>query len=269
MSNYVYETHIVDPLLPFIIHTDTVKAYPLDRPNWHRNLEILCCISGRGEIKLNSECCLMEPGDVVVINSDVIHGTQAEEQVIYHCLIIDNSFLKANGLDGEKLHFQHLFRDREITQAMERIAKEYACYKVCKELTHVLKIRRDVLGILCVLYSRYRMELSGEENIQTTQRVKAVVTFVRQNLGVPISLDMLAEHTGVSKFHLSREFKSTTGLTIVTFINLCRCTEARRLLEEGMTVSEAAMTCGFENMSYFTRTFKRLLGVLPSEVQNK
>ena len=98
----------------------------------------------------------------------------------------------------------------------------------------------------------------------TTQRVKTVMTYVRQNLASPLSLDLLAGHAGVSKFHLSREFKSTTGITIITYINLCRCGEAKRLIGEGRSVSEAATMCGFENMSYFTRIFKRYFQTTPS-----
>lgn len=269
MSNYVYETHVVDPLLPFIFHTDTVANHQFNRPNWHSNMELLCCISGKGETKLNADSCCMEPGDVVVVNSDVIHVTRAEEQVVYYCLIIDNSFLKANGLDGEKLRFQPLVRDPELAQAMERIAQNYDGYRKCRDLHCIMKIRHDVLGILCLLYDRYQQRVPPEENFLTTQRVKTVMTFVRRNLASPLSLDMLADHAGVSKFHLSREFKSTTGITIITYINLCRCTEAKRLITEGMSVSEAASVCGFENMSYFTRTFKKLFGGLPSAFSTK
>ena len=41
--------------------------------------------------------------------------------------------------------------------------------------------------------------------------------------------------------------------------------EARRLIESGMAVSTAAITCGFENLSYFTRTFKKIFQQLPSD----
>ena len=269
MSNYVYETHIVDSLLPFIIHTDAVKSHEFSRPNWHSNIELLYCISGEGEAKLNSVSCNMRPGDVIVINSNVIHGTCAQDRLVYHCLIIDNSFCCANGLDVEKLKFQHYIQDKEIAQAMVRIAQNYACWQKSKALCYSLEIRHDVLGILCVLYSRYQQPMLREENFLATQRVKTVVTFVRQNLASQLSLDVLAAHAGVSKFHLSREFKSTTGLTIVTFINLCRCTEARRLIEDGVSVCEAAIACGFENMSYFTRTFKKFFDCVSSAFSAK
>ena len=55
-----------------------------------------------------------------------------------------------------------------------------------------------------------------------------------------------------------------TGNTIVCFINTLRCMEEKRLIENGMQVSVAAYACGFDNLSYFSRTFQRVVGALPS-----
>lgn len=270
MSGYVYETHIVDTLLPFIFHVaTTVRAQNGCRPNWHSNLELLCCISGEGEVKLNSESCYMHPGDVVVINSNVIHSTCTQGHFVYHCLIVDNSFCRANGLDMEHLQFQQFIQDEDLTAAFLRLAENYSHGQPNRDLHRILEIRHDILGILCTLYGKYQFVDDRKENFQATQRVKDVVTYIRQNLASAMPLEQLAELVDVSKFHLSREFKANTGLTVVEFINLCRCTEAKRLIEEGTSVSEAAMVCGFENLSYFTRTFKKHFAVLPSSLQSK
>lgn len=270
VSGYVYETHIVDPLLPFIFHVaTTVRAQNGGRPNWHSNMELIFCISGEGEVKLNSESCYMHPGDVVVINSNVIHSTCTQGHFVYHCLIIDNSFCRANGLDIEHLQFQQFIQDEDLAAAFLRLAENYADSNAQKELHQILEIRHDILGILCTLYGKYQSQQGKKENFQATQRVKDVVTYIRQNLASSMTLEQLAELVDVSKFHLSREFKANTGLTVVEFINLCRCTEAKRMIEDGISVSEAAVVCGFENLSYFTRTFKKHFSVLPSSLQAK
>ena len=70
---------------------------------------------------------------------------------------------------------------------------------------------------------------------------------------------------GISKYYLSREFKSFTGRTIFDTINTFRCADAKHLISKGATVSEAAAACGLENLSYFSRTFKKYVGKLPSQ----
>ena len=50
---------------------------------------------------------------------------------------------------------------------------------------------------------------------------------------------------------------------------LLKVVEAKRLIESGMSVSAAALSCGFENMSYFSRTYKKYTGTLPSSVRGR
>lgn len=95
------------------------------------------------------------------------------------------------------------------------------------------------------------------------------MTYIRQNLSRSISLEDLSQQAGISKFHLSREFKAVTGTTIFDFINLTRCNEAKLLIESGMSVSAAAISCGYHNMSYFSRAFQKRFGILPSHYLRK
>lgn len=264
MKKTIYETHIVDTLLPFIFHTDTTTSYTHDPGNWHGNLELLCCISGAGEVKLNSSSYPISSGDIVVINPDVLHASCSEEQVVYHCLIIDDSFCQSNGLEVGQLQFEQLFRDEAMARSFERLAVFYSKLNEDRKLETILQIRHEVLGILCDLYSHHRSLQMPKENFRAAQRVKSVVNYIRQNVAAAFTLEELAERVGVSKFHLSREFRETTGVTVFTFINLCRCVEAKRMIEEGTSVSDAAISCGFENLSYFTRTFKKQFGDVPS-----
>ena len=99
--------------------------------------------------------------------------------------------------------------------------------------------------------------------------VKRAMDYLRRNALQAVTLDQVAAHAGVSKFYLARQFKAYTGKTVVQTVQLLRCTEARRLLEEGTSVSAAAAACGFENLSYFSRTFKKQFGLLPSEAARK
>jgi len=103
---------------------------------------------------------------------------------------------------------------------------------------------------------------SPEEN----NYVKEAIYFIWQHLSEPISLDRLSLAVGVSKFHLARQFKKYTGNSIIQTINLMRCSEAKRMLEQGMSVSAVAETCGFTNHSYFSKTFRSVMGKLPSQV---
>ena len=74
----------------------------------------------------------------------------------------------------------------------------------------------------------------------------------------------IADHIGISKYHLAREFKYITGHTIIEQINILKCNEAKKLIESGKSVTEAATLLGFNDLPYFSQVFKRMNGVTPS-----
>ena len=122
----------------------------------------------------------------------------------------------------------------------------------------------DILSILLQEITKPK-ETAAPHKINLEQ----VRNYLDEHYTEKFSLDELAEEFFISKFHLSREFKRITDMTVFEFVNLTRCTEARRLIESGAKVTEAAEACGYENMSYFTRTFKKQFGVLPSTLLTK
>jgi len=85
-------------------------------------------------------------------------------------------------------------------------------------------------------------------------------------LNSELSIDMLAKEVGLSRQHLHRKLKALTDLTPSQFINSIRLKRAAQLLKQKSgSVGEIAFQTGFENLSYFTKKFKELFQVSPSE----
>ncbi|MBQ8432508.1 MAG: helix-turn-helix domain-containing protein [Clostridia bacterium] len=61
----------------------------------------------------------------------------------------------------------------------------------------------------------------------------------------------------ITECYLAREFKSYTGQTVMTYLNMVRCKNAEICLAEGKSVTETAYECGFESISCFSRTYKK------------
>ena len=69
----------------------------------------------------------------------------------------------------------------------------------------------------------------------------------------------------MSKGYFCKFFKSISGITYITFLNQVRIEKATDLLKAGYNVTECAMACGFESISYFVQMFKRNLGCTPGQ----
>ena len=99
--------------------------------------------------------------------------------------------------------------------------------------------------------------------------MKDAISYIRTHYAEQISLESVARAGFVDKSVLARRFRRATGRTVVDYINAYRCREAQTLLLRGASVSDAAELCGFGNMSFFSKTFKKYIGKLPSSYKQK
>ena len=86
----------------------------------------------------------------------------------------------------------------------------------------------------------------------------------------PYGLDLLANEAGVSVTYLCRLFKAYTGKTIVGYLVERRIQAAIwKLREDDTKVLSIALACGFNDLAYFNRVFKRIVGMTPSAYRKK
>lgn len=261
MADYRYETHkFPNPLLPFIYHPRMERTVSEKPSNWHNNIELLRCIEGSGYIREGAASSPFTPGYLHIINADTLHSFGSETRVIYQCLIIDNSFFTQNGIPIDTLHFQNRIHDPQILMLFDAVATAFENSESGNYLD-ILTIRARILALAEALCRSHTLR---RPQILTPDSIKKAITYLREHLSSPIDLDTLAAHVGLSKYHLSRQFRLYTGSTVIKMLNLMRCTQAQRLIAEGMRVSDAAHTCGFENLSYFSRTYRKIFGHTPS-----
>ncbi|MBC7959774.1 MAG: helix-turn-helix domain-containing protein [Vallitaleaceae bacterium] len=83
-----------------------------------------------------------------------------------------------------------------------------------------------------------------------------------------ISLEELARFCHCSKSYLSHQFKKYTQMTLKTYINNLRINSAKELLKEGASITEIAFLVGFKDSNYFSKVFRQLEHITPTEFQN-
>jgi len=96
--------------------------------------------------------------------------------------------------------------------------------------------------------------------------LKDTIELIEENLYQEYSLEMLSSDLHYSKYHLSRVFNTSIGLSIPMYLKLRRMSEAALLLSENeYQVSDIAFKCGYNSVSYFIKGFKETFGVTPNE----
>ncbi|MBQ4110322.1 MAG: helix-turn-helix transcriptional regulator [Clostridia bacterium] len=268
MNNQTYEFHTYKNLeLPIIFHQDTLKKNQLFYPHWHENIEILSVKDGKIAVNLDDSIATANKGDILVINSSVIHRISAISDIAnYTCLIIDKSFCEQHGFYVDEKRICETIKDDilfDMIMNMRTVLKT-------KPLYYTEEVLTDIIKILICMFRNYiaEEELSGTS--KNIEMVKRGIKYIRKHFKEQISIDDIASYAGYSKYHFCRCFKEITGSTVNTYINQVKIDYAyRQLSNTDTSISDIAFECGFNDISYFTKTFKKFALTLPSKVEKR
>ena len=105
-------------------------------------------------------------------------------------------------------------------------------------------------------------ELGADKNMH---KLKNVLVFMRDNYDKPISLSDMADAADMSSKYFCYFFKEMTRKSPVEYLNTYRVEKAaRKLITSDISVTDVAFACGFNDLSYFIKTFKAYKGVTPA-----
>lgn len=270
MAFSFYEQHIhEDPDFPIIFHNDNLMEDSNFLSHWHENIEFLYFRQGRGVVLCDAVPYTALPGDAVIINTGALHTIRSQTPVSnYDCLIVDKLFLEGFDLPFEKMRLLSPLRDEVIGAHFDRIARETSEKKPYFKTA----VKAETLSLFTHIYrTASRQDLpEGQQNSRKLDMVRSAISYIRQHFTEDITVDDICRHLGFSKYYFCREFRRITGRTVTDTINLLRCSHAKSLISsERYNVSESAERSGFRNLSYFSKTYKRYNGILPSDTEIK
>jgi AraC-like DNA-binding protein len=132
-----------------------------------------------------------------------------------------------------------------------------------------------LVDAVCAGAERFALEVALAEAVSALARlghdaplpsrqVRRALAYLRERLAEPISLDDLAAHADVDKFHLCRAFRAQIGLPPHTYLTHLRVARAKALLARGMRASELAPLVGFYDQAQLTKHFRRVVGTTPA-----
>ena len=255
--------------LPFVLNTNVIRDrlnYSTEK-NWHDNLELQFCQDGHGSVLLDGIRYSFLQGSIACANSNAIHYTGTDDKLVYDALIISNAFCKQMDIDPHIVRFEPIFRDQSVWDAFAELKEIYLDDSARHRTARLSKLLLEILiGILTDhVCSRNEICIRTADN----ERVKRALVYLRDNFSQKISLEDISRSVLCDKYTLCRDFKKYTGQTVFENLNRYRCIKAAELLNDGKSVAEAALLCGFESFSFFTKTFKKYMGSLPSEYKKR
>ncbi len=260
-------------------------AHSASKPqvSWHEQIEFLYFRKGGATIYCGNKSFRAVAGDVVIINPYEAHIiSYYKEEAVYDCIMIDSALYKVPDISQEAnryfelLNDNHVFfetvisDDRELTNHIEAICWETEN----QEPMHELAVRSHVFNMMINLF-RYHV-YSGSafrqlvENVERYDRIKPALQIMKNQLGEHLTLDKLANACHLSASHFCRLFRQITGQSPVQYLLEIRLQEATTLLKRtNKSITEIAYKVGFDNVGYFSRKFKEIYGISPSQAKTE
>lgn len=279
---YLFESSQSDPSI--VLQTNLVegsqsntfnKAECKDFLHWHDSYEILYFTSEGPRIEINGHLYHPKSGDILLVDSFDIHKNLSEFPDSHYVLLINSSLLPSslenqvrfpNGKD-----FKWLKSNGEYKNYRSNI--ELIIKNLIKHLSHSDPF--ILYSDLCLLFSEINNYVTqierntndcSDEKLRDKRALKKIYNYVKTNYTRDISLEEIANLVNFSKPYFCKFIKKTTNQTFLDFLNNYRCHLARNLLESTtLPITTIAIENGFSNVSYFSKVFKKYMGISPSE----
>lgn len=252
--------------VPFVFRKDIIRTpnHYTKISNWHEDIEIEYFKEGEGLVVLDGEKFFVQAGDFIFVKSNEIHQLIPYNNVKYDCLIIDFNFC-------QKISFSQKIKNKFNNEDLSRLFSELeVLLKNSNNSLLTMKLYSNIINQLIVLDEQCVLssEITEKAN-SSTQEIKNIIKYIRDNFFEKLTLDEIANKFFINKFILSRKFKKFTNTTIIEYINMYRCKIAAEKILNGASVSSAAYSCGYENLSYFIKTFKRYYNCTPNRLKRQ
>ena len=267
---------------PFsIYHIANVKRSFQIPVHWHDEFEIIYVKSGFLTVSISGENYIGKPGDAFVVSPGNLHfmGSQTGN-VDYFTFLFPLkyiSFRTDDILDDkllEPLNSGHLIISPEIEDAVkeqcEQLVEIYGAKKEESQskITAQIKTKIILLQFILELWKKgfiVENDTSGKNTVE-----KEMVSYIQQNFTGKILLKEFGEQFHLSEKYISRYFKEHFHITISQYVTYLRLEHAKQLLQDtDIPVTEVAMQSGYQNVSYFIRSFKKTYGMSPLKYRNK
>lgn len=128
-------------------------------------------------------------------------------------------------------------------------------------------------GLFQIAQSLVAMSGNFDLGTQNSKRIDQLLLrardYILASLEHNISIDDIANVANMSKFHFIRQFRQQFGITPHQYVLSCRVNLARRIIESGKSLNQAAFEAGFADDSHLSRHFKRIYGLTPKRFQKQ
>lgn len=259
------------PALPFVESRCANDSQACYAPHAHSTLSLGAVDDGQSVFSRGAHQQRLTRGDVVLIPAGEVHSCNPDQdgRWSYQMLYLDEDWVR--GVVGEMGALDAVVLNRlpprvAPRRTHERLTRLNACLfgeqSIEDKEAAVLLFVGEVFGRgwSQAIHRTPDPEISGLQG-----RLRGVQSMIAARCAEALTLEELAATAGMSRYHFVRAFSRVVGMTPHAWQIDLRIRRARRLLDQGMPLVDAALQLGFSDQSHFQRAFKQRVAATPGE----
>ncbi|MGN1281389.1 MAG: helix-turn-helix domain-containing protein [Succinivibrio sp.] len=261
-------------------HYDKNSDYFVVPFHCHESQQLVRIIQGQVSITANSQTITLREGDCCILGSNVVHccipcsDDTVFESVTFNLRdLFDLSqphYLVIKMVVTHQLEFNLFYNRPEDDEIRARIQAMFDALEdngICSTMKLIGKII-DIFTA-AIDFDDYTLYDNEDANRLFKYYSKSTVVFkyILEHYGEEISLEGMASSINLSEKYFCKFFKEMTGFRPMEFLNRFRIEAAAIELRTDLTesINDIAQRCGFKDPCYFTKLFKRIIGLSPRE----
>lgn len=248
--------------------------------HFHDFDKIVILLSGRVDYLVERMSFTLRPWDILLVGHHVIHKALIDKTRPYERVIVylDRQYAeRAMPEAGLMECFERADKQGRYLltpDEAERRAIAYLLSSMDGEADSgrfgAQAFRDTLLMQLLITIDRVSLRSAAAAEVPAPQydpKIAQTLSYINENLTLPLTVEELAERVYLSKYHFMRLFKAQTGSSVHAYVRQRRLLYAAQLIRTGVSASKAAADSGFEEYSTFFRAFRECFGVSPGQLK--
>ena len=243
--------------------------------HWHDEFEIIYVRSGFLTVSISGESYIGKTGEAFVVSPGNLHLMGAQTGTVdYYTFLFPLKYIsfRTDDMLDEKLleplnsgHLMICPRVKDTAKELcEQLIEIYMAKKDESESKITTQVRTKIILLQFILEMwKKGFVIENDTNGRNTVE-KEMVSYIQQNFTGKISLREFGEQFHLSEKYISRYFKEHFHITLSQYVTYLRLEHAKQLLQDtDIPVTDVAMQSGYQNVSYFIRSFQKAYAVSP------
>ncbi len=242
--------------------------------HWHIECEIIYIISGKFSLTLNDNVFILNEGESVFIPGGIIHGG-TPENCVYQCAVFSLEKMLPLIPTRQEQYERELGQGDYIPPVKLENINVIKLFDTLKNKSYGYEFASQglifqIIGEILAEKSLFSVQSNSSADTKRIKKIKDVLRLIRKDYAKPLTLGMLADTAELNLQYLCKSFKRITGKTPIDYLNFYRIECAAELLQlDEMNVTEIAFACGFNDLSYFIKLFKKQKLMSPREFKKQ